>query len=83
MRLVLLKLAAAALTLALALTAVVSAQISQECVRKCDVQRAKEIEAAVKAYPDYKDPRRLEAIDKAQDNYFDICNYKCVYPERV
>ncbi|CAO3566098.1 unnamed protein product [Mortierella alpina] len=82
MHLALLNLTAAALTLALALTTVVSAQISQECVHKCDVQRATEIEAAVKAYPDYKDTRRLEAIDKAQDNYFDVCNYKCVYPER-
>ncbi|KAF9556584.1 hypothetical protein EC968_008160 [Mortierella alpina] len=81
MRFALLKPSAATLTLALALVAVVSAQISQECVFKCEVQRALEIETAVKAYPDYKDPLRLAAIDKAQDNFYDICNYKCVYPE--
>lgn len=81
MHLVVLKSAAVALTLALALSAGVSAQIDQVCVHKCDVQRAKEIEAAVKAYPDYKDPRRLEAIDKSMDTWFDVCNYKCHYPD--
>ncbi|KAF9934569.1 hypothetical protein BGZ75_010116 [Mortierella antarctica] len=78
MRLVLLNPAAAALALALAFSAVVSAQISQECVHKCDVQRATEIATAVKAYPDYKDPKRLEAIDAAQDKYFDVCNYNLI-----
>ena len=81
MRLILFKPAVVALAIALSIAVTVNAQRLQECMHKCDVLRAKEIETAVKAYSDYKDPRRLEAIDKAQDNFFDVCNYRCHYPE--